>query len=127
MILERTRRAATLAHGLALGIYALGCGGTDDLPTGPAISTETRSDVVQPHAMACVGYTTSTRGLVSVTVTPTLFLTLRAGTCDAIGDFQSNSDVGSITIEVAAGSNVVLVGNPRDDAVSYSITIMHVQ
>jgi hypothetical protein len=130
MILKMTRRAAALAPVMALGIHAIGCGGTDDLPAGPsttrpAIITETRADVVQAHALACVEYTMSSAGLVSVTVSPTLFLTLRAGTCAAIGDFQSNSDVGNITIPVTAGRNVVVVGNPRDEAVSYSITITH--
>ena len=124
--------AASLGLSCALTVLACGYSSPPAAPATPAPTptpiptvNESQTGTVPPHGVTCFQYTMADAGLVTATVTPVLFLTLRTGTCIQFGDFISNSDTGSLTVQVPAGTNLVFVSSPRDDPTPYSLTVVH--
>jgi hypothetical protein len=63
---------------------------------------------------ACIEFTNAKAGTVTVFVTPpSIHLVLRAGTCNAPGQFVAEKDTELVNVNAPAGSNNLRLSNPN--------------
>lgn len=97
--------------------------------TGPSPleGTETRQGELLLHVRSCgLAFGQIRKENVTARVTPaSLYIEIRTGGCESDGALLGSSDTGTLVVRLQTGSYHVVVGNPTDVTVQYSLTVEH--
>lgn len=95
-------------------------------PTDPVPVMETRNGDLAPQAWICAVEVRTIDDDVTASVTPrSLQLELRTGYCDTAGNLQGSSSTGTFASRVPHGVYHLMVGNPTDAMIRYSLVVQY--